>query len=100
MAAPTLSAASERDAGPHFAYSLVNWNDGALPMTALVRRRRLKFAACGLQKCDALVHMRLSADRIADAHAGRNCRAEQRNACSRKCVMRKSPSRLPLGNGS
>jgi hypothetical protein len=44
--------------------------------------------------------MRLSADRIADAHAGRNRRAEQRNACSRKCVMRKSPSRLPLGNGS
>jgi hypothetical protein len=24
MAAPTLSAASERDADPHFAYSLVN----------------------------------------------------------------------------
>ena len=37
-------AASERDAGAHFAYCLIDQPDGALPMAAFVRRSRLKFA--------------------------------------------------------
>jgi hypothetical protein len=63
----TCSAAGKCDAGADFADRLVDQGQGAFAMAALVRRRCMQFAAGRLQQGNALVHVRLGADGVADA---------------------------------
>src|SRR5207237_8686035 len=71
------------DAGAHFGDRLIDQAERALATAALVRRCGREFTARGLQQGDALVHMRLRADGVADAHAGGYRRAERELAEAR-----------------
>src|SRR4029077_8699731 len=68
------------DAGAHLGDRLVDQAERALAMPALVRLGLDEFGAGRLQYGNALVHMRLGADRIADAEARRDGRAEHEAA--------------------
>src|ERR1700676_3825887 len=64
------SAAGEGYAGAHFGYRLVNQGYGALAVTAFIGCSGDQFAARRLKHRNALDHVRLGTDGIADPHAG------------------------------
>jgi len=65
------------DAGPHLADSLIDQRQPALAMAALVGFRSRKLRARILQQPERRIHVRLGAERVADAHAGGERNAEQ-----------------------
>src|ERR1700736_6472510 len=64
------SAAGEGYAGTHFGYRLVNQGYGALAVAPFVGCSGDQFAARRLKHRNALGHVRLGTDGIADPHAG------------------------------
>jgi hypothetical protein len=64
------SAAGEGYAGTDFGYRLVNQGYGALAVAPFIGRSGDQFAARRLKHRNALDHVRLGTDGIADPHAG------------------------------
>src|ERR1700731_4354080 len=83
------SAAGEGYAGTHFGYRLVNQGYGALAVATLIGCSGDQFAARRLKHRDALDHVRLGTDGVADPHAGSDCDAKNTaggNTAGGKCL--------------
>src|ERR1700736_6417559 len=74
------SAAGEGHAGTDFGYRLVNQGYGALAVAPFIGCRGDQFAARRLKHRNALDHVRLGTDGIADPHAGSDGCAKKNTA--------------------